>query len=385
MKVCFETFGCRLNRAEALQTEADYLAQGWDTTSAHADADLIVIRGCSVTARAQRDCEHLIAHIRAKYPLKRLIVTGCLPGAQKIVPPKEADEAIPTRTARAYLKIQDGCNGSCTFCIVPRFRGSSVSVPLETICDRARRFIEAGYHEIVITGCNLTHYVDNGKRLVDVLAALAQLCGTTCRIRLGSLEPVPAAKEVISLMAENAALCPFLHLPIQSASDLMLKAMRRPYSAKDVTELLKYALQKMPHVALGCDLISGFPGETDYDHLRTESFLAAYPFSKVHIFPYSERPGTPAATFEGVIPREIRHARAHRLAEISQATRHKYALKFLGQKVAFVVESSSQVSGWSSEYLWCRVEGGNKKAARKQLFTMRVTKVEDDVLLGVAC
>ena len=385
MKVCFETFGCRLNRAEALQTEADYLAQGWDTTSAHADADLIVIRGCSVTARAQRDCEHLIAHIRAKYPLKRLIVTGCLPGAQKVVPPKEVEEEIPTRTARAYLKIQDGCNGSCTFCIVPRFRGSSVSVPLETICDRARRFIEAGYHEIVITGCNLTHYVDNGKRLVDVLAALAQLCGTTCRIRLGSLEPVPAAKEVIALMAENAALCPFLHLPIQSASDLMLKAMRRPYSAKDVTELLKYALQKMPHVALGCDLISGFPGETDYDHLRTESFLAAYPFSKVHIFPYSERPGTPAATFEGVIPREIRHARAHRLAEISQATRHKYALKFLGQKVAFVVESSSQVSGWSSEYLWCRVEGGNKKAARKQLFNMRVTKVEDDVLLGVAC
>ena len=385
MKVCFETFGCRLNRAEALQTEAEYLAQGWDTTSAHADADLIVIRGCSVTARAQRDCEHLIEHIRAKYPLKRLIVTGCLPGAQKVVPPKEVEEAIPTRTARAYLKIQDGCNGSCTFCIVPRFRGSSVSVPLETICDRARRFIDAGYHEIVITGCNLTHYVDNGKRLVDVLAALAQLCGTTCRIRLGSLEPVPAAKEVIALMAENAALCPFMHLPIQSASDLMLKAMRRPYSVKDVTELLKYALQKMPHVALGCDLISGFPGETDYDHLRTESFLAAYPFSKVHIFPYSERPGTPAATFEGVIPREIRHARAHRLAEISQATRHKYALKFLGQKVAFVVESSSQVSGWSSEYLWCRVEGGNKKAARKQLFNMRVTKVEDDVLLGVAC
>ncbi len=385
MKVCFETFGCRLNRAEALQTEADYLGQGWTTTSAHADADLIVIRGCSVTARAQHECEHLIEHIRAKYPLKRLIVTGCLPGAQKVLPPKDGEEALPTRTARAYLKIQDGCNGSCTFCIVPHFRGNSESVPLETICDRARRFMDAGYHELVITGCNLTHYASNGKQLVDVLAALAELCGNDCRIRLGSLEPVPAAKEIIALMAENAAFCPFLHLPIQSASDLVLKAMRRPYLSKDVTELLKDALQKMPNVALGCDLMSGFPGETDYDQLRTESFLAAYPFSKVHIFPYSERSGTPAANFEGVIPHAIRHARAHRLAEISKTTRHKYAQKFLGKDVSFIVESSAQASGWSGEYLWCRVEGGNKKAVRKQLLTMRVTKVEDDVLLGVAC
>lgn len=383
MKVCFETFGCRLNRAEALQTEVDYLAQGWTTTSGHADADLIIVRGCSVTSRAQHECEHLIEHLRAKYPAKRLIITGCLPNAQRGTLLKESG-SLPTRTARAYLKIQDGCNGSCTFCIVPQFRGRSKSVPFEEVCTKARQFIDAGYHEIVITGCNLTHYVMDGKRLVDLLAALAIICGKDCRLRLGSLEPVPAAREIVALMAENAAFCPFLHLPVQSASDLVLKAMRRPYTARDMEDLLRDALKLMPNLALGCDLMTGFPGETDYDQLRTESFLAAHPFSKVHIFPYSERPGTPAANFEGAIPHAIRSARAHKLARIAKKSRARYAQKFLGQKVTFVVENAAEAAGWSGEYLWCRAENAGVKATRKNFLTMRVNKVEDDVLLGVA-
>ena len=383
MKVCFETFGCRLNRAEALQTEADYLAQGWATTDSHSDADLIVVRGCSVTARAQHDCERLIDHLRRKYPVKRLIVTGCLPGAQREIRPA-APDAIPVRTARAYLKVQDGCNAACTFCIVPTFRGRSVSVPFDEVLDRARRFMDAGYRELVVTGCNLSQYAADGKRLVDLLAALARFCAPTCRIRLGSLEPVPAARDVVALMAENAAFCKFLHLPIQSNADLVLRAMHRPYTSADVESILNDALKRMPLLGLGCDLMTGFPGETEYDFLRTEVLLARYPFSKVHIFPYSERPGTAAEGLGGVVPREIRLARARRLAKTAEAARTRFAGKFIGRDVTLVVEDAAHLAGWTSEYLWCRAAGTyNEPTARKELRTLRIVKTDGDTLVGV--
>ena len=383
MKVCFETFGCRLNRAEALQTEADYLAQGWTTTDSHSDADLIVVRGCSVTARAQHDCERLIDHLRRKYPVKRLIVTGCLPGAQREIRPA-APDAVPTRTARAYLKVQDGCNATCTFCIVPTFRGKSVSVPFGQVLDRARRFIDAGYHELVVTGCNLMQYAADGKRLVDVLEALARICAPTCRIRLGSLEPVPAARDIVALMAENAAFCRFLHLPVQSNADLVLRAMHRPYTSADVEAILKDALERLPFLGLGCDLMTGFPGETEYDFLRTEVLLAHFPFSKVHIFPYSERPGTAATGFGGVVPREVRLERARRLSKIAEAARARFAGKFVGRDVTLVVEDAAHTAGWTGEYLWCRAASTCKASAvRKELRTLRVVKTEGDTLVGV--
>ena len=193
MKVCFETFGCRLNRAEALDQEAEYLADGWKLTSSHSDADLIIVRGCSVTRRAQRDCEHLIAHIRKKYPNKRLLVEGCLATSrtEKIAvrhAPVQASGksslSVPTRTARAYLKVQDGCSGKCTFCIVPKFRGKSSSIDFDAILDKAKRFIDVGYHEIVVTGCNISLYASGGKRLPELMDALAGL-SPECRIRLG--------------------------------------------------------------------------------------------------------------------------------------------------------------------------------------------------------
>ena len=136
MNVCFETFGCRLNRAEALEEEARYSAAGYRVVQSHADADTIVIRACSVTARAQQECEHLIRHLERKYPTKKLVVTGCIhPSARHPAPPlpKMADVAVPNRTARAYLKVQDGCSGKCSFCIVPQFRGESSSVPFSTL------------------------------------------------------------------------------------------------------------------------------------------------------------------------------------------------------------------------------------------------------------
>ena len=174
MKVCLETFGCRLNRAEALEMEARFLARGWTRTERHDDADMIVVRGCSVTSRAQKDCERLVEHIRRKYPNKRLVVTGCLKDHRNEHWLRDlSGDPVPTSTARAYLKVQDGCGASCAFCIVPQFRGRPRSVPFQDAIDKAKRFIDAGYHEIVVTGCNLSQYAADGKALPDLVDALA--------------------------------------------------------------------------------------------------------------------------------------------------------------------------------------------------------------------
>jgi len=378
MKVCFETFGCRLNRAEALQDEANLLARGWTRTESHADADLIVVRGCSVTARAERDCRKLIAHLRAKYPTTRVSVLGCLKDRDERPPAPEDPTALPMRTARAYLKVQDGCNGQCTFCIVPQFRGSSQSVPFDEVLDRARRFIASGYREIIVTGCNLGQYLSEGHRLPDLLDALLRLGAEgseSCRIRLGSLEPGPVALETVRTLAAHANACRFLHVPFQSGSNRILAAMRRPYLVRDVEALINEAVRLMPGLGLGCDLMTGFPDETDMDFLATRSLLNRQPFSNAHVFPYSERPGTPAAKFGGVVPKDIRRERAHELADLAAHLRRRQARRFVGREVEIVVESERHPYGWTSEYFACEATG---RAARKACVRVRVTGVGSD-------
>lgn len=396
MKVCFETFGCRLNRAEALEMESRFLARGWTRTERHDDADLIVVRGCSVTARAERDCMRLVEHIRRKYPLKRVVVTGCMREKrnEQWLKSLDGDNApVPTRTARAYLKVQDGCSGQCSFCIVPRFRGRASSVPLDEVVGKAMRFADAGYGEIVVTGCSLTQYADGAKRLPDLVAALADAV-PECRIRLGSVEPVAVAGEVVHAMAERRNVCRFLHIPVQSGSTRILAAMRRPYRAKDVESLVHEAVSLMPGLGLGCDLMSGFPDETDNDHLATLALVNRLPFTNAHVFAFSERPGTVAAALPNPVPKEVRSARAHELSSAARAKRALYAKRFKGREVEIVVEDGKTLSGWTSEYLWCQV--GREKAGvfekirrmrnegsmRKSLLSITVREVRGDILTG---
>ncbi len=379
MKVCFETFGCRLSRAEALQQEADYLAAGWTTTTSHAEADLILVRGCSVTHRAQRDTEKLLAHLRAKYPNTRVLAVGCIQDNLNRLPtrPVLPSGTVPTRTARAYLKVQDGCNSACTYCIVPTFRGKAQSLPFQEVLDTAQKFIAAGYHELVVTGCNLAQYADNNRRLPELLAALAALA-PDCRIRLGSLEPSPVAPAVIDVMAETPNLCRFLHIPIQSGSDRILIAMKRPYLLRAVETLLRQATQRLPNLGLGCDLITGFPGELQTDFFATEALLRRHPFTKAHVFPYSERPGTPAAHFPESISPGIRSERAHALAALANEFRTHYVQRFKGRIVEVLVEDE-RGAGWTSEYVWCQFRG---RATRKELVRVRVLNIQDHILIG---
>ena len=391
MKVCFETFGCRLNKAEALQMEADYLADGWEVTTKHSDANLFVVRGCSVTARAQYECEKLIAHLKRHYPAAGIKVCGCLKSTDSSPTIKRpthstsqplnssTSQPLPVRTARAYLKVQDGCAGKCTFCIVPKFRGESRSEPFTDLLDRAKRFIEAGYHEIVVTGCNLALYASEGKHLPDLVSALAAL-DTGCRIRLGSLEPGACALETVPVMAEAPNICRFLHLPVQSGSNKILLAMRRPYVVKDVEKTATLAAKLMPDLGLGCDLMTGFPGESELDFAATRGLLKRLPFAHAHVFPFSERPGTLAVGFPRQIPKEIRSARARLLADDMRSKRRKFAKTFIGKTVEIVVEDEKTGRGWTGEYLPCEPLSGS--FVRKSIARVFVTKTKDDLLLG---
>lgn len=381
MKVFFETFGCRLNRAEALDDEADYLARGWEWTDDARQADLIVVRGCSVTRRAERDSEKRIAQLRATNPKARFRIVGCLKDAVKTTREDHAHDTLPTRTARAYLKCQDGCSGRCTFCIVPTFRGSSVSTPFSDVLDRARRFIDAGYHEIVLTGCNLALYASEGKRLGDLLDALASLADD-CRIRLGSLEPGATALRVLDVFkAHPQTIAPFLHIPVQSGSNVILRAMNRPYPVREVESLVEKAIETNPLMGLGCDLMTGFPGESENDFLETKSLLLRLPFSNAHIFPYSERPGTKAVAFPHAVPHDLRHRRAHALAVLAAEKRAVFASRFVNRDVMLVIEDAERRSGWTGAYLPCSLQDA-RATPRKSLVRARVVRADGEKLIA---
>lgn len=395
MRIAFKTFGCRLNHAEALDAEACFQADGHlivDLDAAY-PPDVIVVRGCSVTAKAQHECEKEIARLRRRFPAAEIRLRGCLPAASAVSARRKEETSgspIPLRTSRAYLKVQDGCSGRCAFCIVPRFRGPPVSVPFDHVLARARAFLAAGYRELVVTGCNLALYHDAGRRLPDLLAALAALTGPTPvhRIRLGSLEPGLCGPALLDVMAVHPNICRFLHLSLQSASNHILKRMNRPYEVEDVTAFCARAVHLIgPRLTLGADVIAGFPGETDADHAATLRFLAnplnhstaADPlrapfFSLLHVFPYSERPGTPAATMEGPLPRAVRLARARELEALGRRQRVAFARSFVGQEVEVCVERAGD-HGWTAEYLPCLLAS---PAPRRSLVTVRIASCDAD-------
>ncbi|HNX36646.1 MAG TPA: MiaB/RimO family radical SAM methylthiotransferase [Kiritimatiellia bacterium] len=388
MTVAFKTFGCRLNRAETAQFEGALVAAGFQRVAFGQRADIVVIHTCAVTQAAENECLKLIRSLRKKEPATVLVVTGC---AAESVPPealqplgidlvvsreKKDDLAcilmrhlgmvqstthpVPLRTTkRASLKIQDGCDFFCSYCIVPHTRGRPRSRPFEECLREARAFIDAGFQELVVTGCNIACYADGARGLVDLLAALATLPGLG-RLRLGSIEPGTVERKVARLMADSETICKFLHLPIQSGDDGILTRMKRRYTAEQIVQTLDETVRLMPQVGLGADIITGFPGETLQAFEHTRSLLSAFPFSNLHVFPYSERPGTPAATFPGAVPETERKRRAAVLNRMKTGKRIAFATQFVGQKVDVLIErfaSNGEAHGWTSEYVDCRISG----------------------------
>lgn len=394
MTVSFKTFGCRLNRAETAQFEAGFATAGFERVPFGTPADCVVLHTCAITQSAENECLKLTRALRKKKPQILLVFVGCAVetvssetllalGVDLVVPrdqkdavadlvaqhPRAAGRLRPApssflpapsnATKRASLKIQDGCDFFCTYCIVPHTRGQPRSRPFDACLAETRALIRAGFHEIVVTGCNLACYADGSRTLVDLLAALADLPGLG-RLRLGSIEPGTVERDVIAFMAHSPKLCKFLHLPIQSGDDGILTSMRRRYTVDAVTQTVREAFRRMPNLGLGADIIAGFPGETPAAFEKTRALLEAIPFSNLHVFPYSERPGTPAATFGSTVPEPERKRRVAELNHLKARKRAAFAQRFIGIAVDVLVEhidAAGIAHGWSGEYLDCRITG----------------------------
>jgi threonylcarbamoyladenosine tRNA methylthiotransferase MtaB len=355
VKYAVVTFGCRVNQADSLGVEAALTAAGAEAVSSER-ADVVLVNTCSVTASADQGARQAIRRIHRENPGARIVVTGCfasrapgdvaaLPGVSTIVPNLRKDDLAATllpmlgqvpadgpcgrppapglmgRTAWT-LRAQTGCGESCSYCIIPTTRGPSRSRPPRDVLDELVRVVDAGYREIALTGVHLGAWgrdLGDGHTLASLLEAMAGMPGEF-RVRVSSLEPMDCTPAVLDVVAGHPSrFAAHLHLPMQHACDDMLRAMRRPYTGRAFAALADDVRRRLPDAAIGSDVIVGFPGETDEQAGALAAYLEQSPLTHVHVFPYSDRPGTVAAALAGKVAGPAVKARAHRLREISRA------------------------------------------------------------------
>ena len=365
------TFGCRLNAAESEAIRGHAIAAGLN--------DAVIVNTCAVTAEAERQARQMIRKLRRENASARIVVTGCaaqvdparfaaMPEVDRVVGnaeklrPETWAEPAPARIAvadimdvretaphlaegfegraRAFLEIQQGCDHRCTFCIIPFGRGPSRSVPLGEVVMRARRLVDAGIPEIVLTGVDLTSYGGDlpgrpglGQVVRRILAAVPELK----RLRLSSLDPVEIDDELIALFGAEPRLMPHLHLSLQAGDDLVLKRMKRRHVAADARRVIERVRAARPGVAIGADLIAGFPTETGAMFANTLRFVQEANLVWLHVFPYSARPGTPAARMPQ-LPVSVRRERARALREAGQRQLEAWLESRVGGETAVLVE-----------------------------------------------
>ncbi len=344
-RIAFYTLGCKVNQADTASMEAIFRAAGYEVVDFNGPADIYLINTCVVTNTGQRKSRQIINRAVRRSPLSLVVVTGCYPqtapeevraieGVDVIIGNQERGRIVElteralarkeaavldnvqqmtvdtkfeelgagaeTDKTRAFLKIQEGCNQYCTYCIIPYARGPLRSRSLQGIREETARLVGAGYKEVVLIGIHLGCYgrdlsqKESNITLFDAVQAALSVDGVR-RLRLGSLESVEAEPRLLQLMAREPRLCKHLHLPLQSGCDKILRAMRRPYDTARFAELLRMIRRQAPDVAITTDVIAGFPGESEEDFLATLNFVRQCGFAKMHIFPYSKRKGTPAA------------------------------------------------------------------------------------------
>ena len=415
-RVSFQTIGCRLNQAETAAMTAGFLAAGYAITPSDAACDVAVVHGCAITRKAERDSARAARAVRLTSPDAVIIVAGCpaemlgdaLRGecpADLIVgqtgkfalpallhglhpdrfpaPPSAADAPLPAfDTKRAFVKVQDGCDFRCAYCVVPAARGAPRSRPLHEVAAELSRLAEQGFREVVLTGANLGCYADGEHRLLDVIRAAEAVPGLE-RIRLSSIETTTAERAVIDHMASSAKLCRFLHLPLQSGDDGILRAMGRRYTKSEYAEVVAYAAARIPDVGIGTDIITGFPGEDEAAFEATLRLLKSLPLSNLHVFPYSRRAGTRAAELSGQVPVPVRKERVRRLLAVGATQRAAFARRFLGRRVDVLVErvdADGTAHGWTGEYLPAEIRGAGGPVNR--VVTLAVDAVDGDRLVG---
>jgi threonylcarbamoyladenosine tRNA methylthiotransferase MtaB len=406
------TFGCRLNEYES-QAMRDLAAAG-------GHRDTILVNTCAVTAEAERQARKAIRRAHRENPASRIVVTGCaaqiapdrwraLPGVERVIgnaeklrPAAWAAEARPlpvsdimaaTETAahlvtdfagraRAFVQVQQGCDHRCTFCVIPFGRGPSRSVPMGAIVEQVQALVDAGYREVVLTGVDLTSYgadLPGAPSLGQMLRRLLALVPGLPRLRLSSLDPVEIDEDLWRLVAGEPRLMPHLHLSLQHGADLILKRMKRRHSRAEALACAARARALRPDIALGADLIAGFPTETEAHFAETLSLVEEAGLSFLHVFPYSERPDTPAARMPQ-LPVPLRQERAARLRAAGAAAAARFYGARIGRQESVLLEAADR--GHTEHFAPLRLLRGSGR--RGHLMRLRVTGAGPDGLLAEA-
>lgn len=430
-KIAFYTLGCKVNQADTASMENLFLRSGHQLVSFDGEADVYIINTCVVTNTGQRKSRQTIHRAIRKNPNALIVVTGCYPqtaaeevkaiaGVDMIIGNQDRAQIVQlveerlahwqtdtldavhkltastafeemaagdiTDKTRAFLKIQEGCNQFCTYCIIPYARGPLRSRSLESIRTETQRLISAGFKEIVLIGIHLGCYGKenpDGPTLYDAVKTVLDVPGVQ-RLRLGSLESVEVEPRLLTLMQEDARFCRHLHLPLQSGCDKTLQAMHRPYTTAKFQTLLADIKTKVPDIAITTDVIVGFPGETEADFETTCKFAESCGFSKMHIFPFSARKGTPAEKFAGAVTEAVKKERADILGEIDETMHKTFLQAMVGQNAEVLFEQPAgedYFEGLTGNYQRVFVKSGGRNLGG-EILPVKITAFDGEKLLG---
>jgi threonylcarbamoyladenosine tRNA methylthiotransferase MtaB len=415
-KVAFKTLGCRLNQAESEQALEALGARGFDLAHAGETPDVVVINTCTVTRESTASSRRLIRKTAEANPQATVVVTGCyavadpasvqaIPGVDLVVDNDDKDRlaelvtAVPqvrrlplvTRPApverlrtRVAIKAQTGCDEWCTFCIIPRTRGPLRSYPEQQIVDDVRRQVGRGVREVVLTGVHLGKYGDDRgerdalARLVDRLTAIDGLL----RLRLSSILPVQVTPELVARVRDDPKVCRHLHIPLQAGHDEVLAAMHRPYRIAEFLDRVEHVKAEIPGLGLSTDVIVGFPGETREQFAATLAVVERSGFSKLHVFRYSQRPDTPAATMDSQVDDAEKKARARELIALGNELRRRFHEDHVGRPISVLVEAAGDglAEGTSDNYIKVRFPGGPELV--DQVVTVRGLRADTEGMEG---
>ncbi len=430
-KIAFYTLGCKVNQADTASMENLFLRSGHQLVSFDGEADVYIINTCVVTNTGQRKSRQTIHRAIRKNPNALIVVTGCYPqtaaeevkaiaGVDMIIGNQDRAQIVQlveerlahrqtdtldavhkltastafeemaagdiTDKTRAFLKIQEGCNQFCTYCIIPYARGPLRSRSLESIRTETQRLISAGFKEIVLIGIHLGCYGKenpDGPTLYDAVKTVLDVPGVQ-RLRLGSLESAEVEPRLLTLMQEDARFCRHLHLPLQSGCDKTLQAMHRPYTTAKFKTLLADIKTKVPDIAITTDVIVGFPGETEADFETTCKFAESCGFSKMHIFPFSARKGTPAEKFAGAVTESVKKERADILGRIDETMHKAFLQAMVGQTAEVLFEQPAgedYFEGLTGNYQRVFVKSGGRNLGG-EILPVKITAFDGEKLLG---
>ncbi len=428
--IAFATLGCKLNQADTQEIEALLASRGFRAVPFEESAQVYVVNTCTVTARADFSDRQMIRRAVARNPDALIVVTGCLaqtnpaavgriPGVDLIVGNQEKYDlaglldsltkrakplvrvgdiqsaaGLPVAPvthfsgrSRAFVKIQDGCQHRCAFCIVPYARGESRSQEPQVVVDQISRLVEAGYGEVVLTGVDMGHYGWDLVPRTNLAALLRKILETPglSRLRLSSILPPYFTDELIEVIVGYHRICPHLHIPLQSGSDRILRLMRRPYNTRIYRSLVERLSKVIPNLGLGADMIVGFPGETDADFEETRRLVETLPFAYLHVFSYSDRKGTEAVRLPDHLPPRMIAERSKTLRRLSQGLNLAFRRRLLGQpQEVLVLETRDKANGLlvglTGNYVEVLFEGPDEWM--RQFLTVTVTDVTADRTLG---